>query len=173
MFVSNFPPCYRFFYLPALSNLEQTNKLLTVSICCVVILLLTGVPFKLFGKSWQGEISKVEVKTGTDSDFPIMPTRETQYTANRVAITVKTTNGKLIRKVASKNNAKHSQSIVDAYEVGDYVIHVSGAKHMALLKKNPKHLRCVMCGLNSPATEKSCTACGATLLRFCDDQDNS
>lgn len=161
-----------FLFLPALSDLEQTNKLLTVSICCVVILLFTGVPFKLLGKSWQGEIIKVEVKTATDSDFTILPTRETQYTANRVVLTVKTTNGKLIRKVASKNNAKHSQSTIDAYEVGDYVVHISGAKHTAVLKKNPKQLRCVMCGLNSPSTAKNCTACGSSLLSYSDSNED-
>ena len=114
-----------------LSQLERGNKALIFVLCLALNIVLTGVPFKFINRGWQGEVVDVGVRTSTESINPTKPTDSTWYTANTIILTLKTPKGNLIIKEADKILAKHSQSSIERYSKGDYIVKISGTDHLA------------------------------------------
>ena len=52
-----------FIFLKPLAALERNNKILTFYIGVFLDIAVTGVPFKLIRRSWQGEVLGVKIKS--------------------------------------------------------------------------------------------------------------
>lgn len=162
-----------FVFFKPLSQLEPLNRALTFAACIIISAAVTGFPFRVFGKDWQGEVVEVKIKTRTENSSPILPTRAFMYTANVAVVTIKTPDGGTIRKDADKLRAKYSQPRIEDYDVHDYVVHLFGTKYVAHYKPGSGQSRCVICGLSSSADVGKCPGCGHGLITFVGDEGNS
>ncbi len=155
-----------FFFCPPLAELERNNKALTFYACVLLDLLATGVPLKLIGRSWQGEVVGVQVKTSTETSNPSKPTSSSWYTANTVILSVKTPKGDVVVEKAESTNSQHSEREIGRYEKGDYVARIHGAEYPAHYKAASNETRCVLCGSYSSNDRHECERCGNALVTF-------
>lgn len=160
-----------FMYFSPLSELKGLNKTLTFGLCFILNVILTGVPFKLICRSWQGEVVGIKVRTSTDSTSPIKPTNETRYTANTVVLRLKTSDGKTLCAEAEKERMRYSLSNIERYQLGDYVARIYGVNYIAHYQRKTNQIRCVLCGNYSLAESQSCKHCGGDLVQFTTEKE--
>ena len=137
--------------------------------CYLLVVLvpfaITGVPFKLIDRSYCGRVEKVEIKTTYDNKTPLKPTLENTYTKNTIYLSIRCSDGNLIRKKAYEGPAKLQQHL-DTYQVGDFVFHLYGSKYTVVLpNKKQSHVQCLICGCANDKTEDTCRNCGGLLLK--------
>jgi len=159
-----------FVFFDPLSKLKGINKVLTFGFCFAFDVILTGVPFKLIRRNWQGEIVDIKVRTSVDSLSSVNPVEEMRYTANTVVLKVKTPKGETISVEAEKSKVRYSESSIERYEIGDCVARVDGVDYLAHYKHSTKQVRCVMCGGYSATESGSCTHCDSDLVLFTTSQ---
>lgn len=155
-----------FLFLKPFAELERNNKALTFYVCVFLDILLTGVPFRLIGRSWQGEVVGVKVKTSTETWNPSKPTNSSWYTANTVTLTLKTPKDNIIVENAEKTKARYSQKDIVRYEKGDYAARIHGVEYPAHYKAGSNETRCVICGSYSSNDLHNCERCGNALVTF-------
>jgi len=127
--------------------------------------IITGVPFKLFDKTYFGTVERVTVETTVDSDARSKPTRETLYVKNTVYLSIRTSDGKVIDKKVYSAQAKGDQNC-DMYKKGDRIFHLYGSKHTVILPtKADTHVKCAVCGASNKVTNEKCRNCEHTLIK--------
>ena len=128
-------------------------------------LIITGVPLKLFDKTYFGTVESVAVDTTVDSDAKAKPTRETLYVKNTVYLSIRTTDGKTIDRKVYSSQASKNQSY-DMYKKGDKVFHLYGSKHTIILPtKADSHVKCAVCGSSNNINDDKCRECGHTVIK--------
>ena len=136
---------------------------------CIVVMavpfILTGVPFKLFDRTYCGTVERVDVETTVDSDAKSKPTWQTLYWRNIVYLTVRCEDGKLIKsKVQSERVSAHHNE--DLFKAGDKVFHLYGSKYTVILpKKSDTHVECAVCGSSNNIENDRCRNCEHTLVK--------
>ncbi len=145
-----------FVFVPAVSGQDNFTKTLELIFFVGITVIVTGVPVKVWDRSWQGVVIDSKVETDWDNRMMGSQTGKYGYRENTVYIVVKKANGKTIRQCVEGKQKSHIARAVDRYEIGDYAVHVGGAKYTALLKVNQERYRCVMCGDYSPLSEQYC-----------------
>ncbi len=155
-----------FLSIKPLAELERNNKALTFYVLVFFDLLATGVPLKLIGRSWQGEVVGVQIKTSTETSNPSKPTNSSWYTANTVVLSVKTPKGAMLVENAESTKARGSIREIGQYEKGDYAARIHGAEYPAHYKAATEETRCVFCGSYSPNGQDECERCGNALVTF-------
>jgi len=155
-----------FIFLKPLAALERNNKILTFYIGVFLDIAVTGVPFKLIRRSWQGEVLGVKIKTSTETWNPSKPTASSWYTANTVILTLKTPKNNIIMETAETANARNTQADIDRYKRGDYVAQINGTEYPAHYKLESNETRCVICGSYASNDLHECEQCGNPLVTF-------
>lgn len=124
---------------------------------------LLDIPFWLFDKTWAGRIiAKDEENYISPDDNRTVRTGNLQVNkAQRLKIELDS--GKIIEHIIYDNRARHAFRD-NAYNVGDRVIHVGGARYIqAVAVGDNDTLICVVCGAESRADDPECRVCGKTL----------
>ena len=146
----------------------------------VIPFIVTGVPLKLIDRSWQGEVTNVEVKTTAAFTKDV---KAKQYTENSVWLTIKKSNGDIIcEKAASfplrEKQYSHTQAFgeikdikpehfLGKYNVGVKVFHFCGFEHLLIVDENNKSTTsCIVCGQDNDQSRKKCWWCGYSLIKF-------
>lgn len=138
-------------------------------VCVVLVLslpaLVTGVPFKLFDRTFYGTVEQVHVKTTVDNKYGFKPTREHLYTRNTVYLTVSSPGGKRFRRKALSEKAKFQRN-QDAFTKGDKVFHLYGTSLTVVLPlASSTHTPCVVCGGMTERNMDHCHQCGHSLIK--------
>lgn len=118
--------------------------------------------YKLFDSSWYGEIVDIKFEYSNDNEHSFKPTRENRFLKETVYFSIKTPEGKIIRKKAFENRA-NSNNNSKYYKVGDKALHIYGTDYIQIKNENAERVICVVCGTAEPADQKQCTTCGHTL----------
>ena len=140
-------------------------KVLFCIVVLVVPFILTGVPLKLFDRTYFGTVEQVSVETTVDSDSKSKPTWQTLYVRNTVYLTIRTPDGKVIDKKVYSAQANRNQNY-DMYKNGDRVFHLYGSKYTVILpKKSDTHVECAVCGASNDIDNDKCRNCGHTLIK--------
>lgn len=140
-------------------------KVLFCIVVLVVPFILTGVPLKLFDRTYFGTVEQVSVETTVDSDSKSKPTWQTLYVKNTVYLTIETTVGKVIDKKVYSSQAKGNQNY-DMYKNGDRVFHLYGSKYTIILPtKADSYVKCTVCGASNDINNDKCRNCGHTLIK--------
>ena len=146
------------------SSLSSIKALFAIAVLSLPF-VITGVPFKLFDKTYFGTVESVAVDTTVDSDAKAKPTRETLYVKNTVYLSIRTTDGKTIDRKAYSSQASKKQSY-DMYKKGDKVFHLYGSKHTIILPiKSDSYVKCAVCGDLNETNNDKCRNCGHTLIK--------
>lgn len=145
-------------------SLASVKVLFAIAVLSVPF-ILTGVPFKLFDKTYFGTVENVNVETTVDSDCKAKPTWETLYIKNIVNLTIRTTDGKTIDKKVYSAQAKGDQNC-DMYKRGDRVFHLYGSKYTIILPTQAdSHVKCAVCGAANEINNDKCRKCGHTIIK--------
>ena len=143
---------------------KESVKVIVYTMVMLVPFAVTGVPFKLFDKTYSGIVEKVEIATTVDNLYHERPARAYLYLKNTVFLHVKQENGTVVRRKASETNARMSQNI-ESYKVGDSVFHLYGSEQTVVLPKpSDKMVQCPVCGTNNDKTHEKCDSCGHSLV---------
>ena len=160
------------------SALGTVGQIIAYIVLMIIPFTVTGVPLKLIDRSWQGEVTYVEVKTTSAFTKEV---KARQYTENSVWLTIKKSNGKVIyEKAASfplkeKKYSSASGEIKDIkpehflgkYNVGVKVFHFGGLERLLLVDENNKSTTtCIVCGQENDKSRKRCWECGYSLVKF-------
>ena len=144
------------------------NHSFYVSFYIIIMLLpfaITGVPFKLFDKTYYGVIEKVDIVTAVDNSSSVKPTREHLYEKNTIYLTIITESGKRLYKKAYSGNAKFQQYL-EQYKESDTVYHLYGTNNVIVLPKSSEsHIQCAVCGDSNDTNNTVCRNCGHTLIK--------
>ncbi len=147
---------------------KTDNTVFRLSFYIVVMLIpfvITGVPFKLIDKTYEGIIESVNIETTVDSDSSVKPSRERLYHKNMVYLTVKLPNGKVCTKKAYEGKANLNQHL-ETYKKGDRVFHLYGSKYTVVLPKaSDSEMQCVVCGEYNKIENNICRSCAHTLYK--------
>lgn len=139
-------------------------QVLSYSLAVVIPMLITGVPLKLIDSSWEGKVIKVHAYTTIESNAPLKQSRNDLFLQLNVKLTVRTPEGKTIRRKAAHSRASN-KTIVHHYQVGDYVMHLYGTDHTVVLSRDAATpVSCVICGRRNPGKVGRCE-CGYSLMR--------
>ncbi len=133
---------------PILAELAPLNRTLSFAVATIVVLWVTGVPFRVIDTTWSGKIVDIKEKTKTESNFPAVPQKHTLYTARTTYFIIENSRGKRRRYVAEKRNAKYYPNSDEKFKIGDEVLHISGTDYTIVLN-DPKRRSCIVCGLNA------------------------
>jgi len=155
-----------FKFFKPLADLEMNNKALTFYLGVIIDIMITGVPLKCLGKSWQGEVLGVKVKTSTETWNPSKPTASSWYTANTVTLTLKTPKNNVIIENVEKTKPRQTDINLGRYEKGDYVARIYGMEYSAHYKASSNETRCVICGSYSSNDSSECERCKNPLVTF-------
>lgn len=118
--------------------------------------------YKLFDRSWCGEIVDINSEYSTDSELSFKPTRENRFLKETVYFSLKTADGKIVRKKALESRA-NPHNISKYYKIGNRVLHIYGTNYIQVKSENAEKTICVVCGTAAPADNKQCPTCGHTL----------
>lgn len=144
------------------------NKVFQVSFYVVVMLVpfvVTGVPFKLIDKTYEGIVESVNIKTTVDSGSSVKPSREQLYKKNTIYLTVKLPNGKVCTKKVYEGKADLNQHL-ETYKKGDRVFHLYGSKYTVVLPKaNDIEVQCAICGERNKIEDDICRSCNNSLYK--------
>ncbi len=155
-----------FKFFQPLAELETNNKALTFYLGVIIDIVITGVPLKCLGKSWQGEVLGVKVKTSTETWNPTKPTVSSWYTSNTITLTLKTPKNNVIVEDAEKTKPRQIDKSLGQYEKGDYVAQIYGMEYPAHYKASSNETRCVICGSYSSNDLCECEWCRKPLVTF-------
>lgn len=147
------------------SRLNAASKY-TIYVTLLIWPVLISKIYKLFDSSWYGEIVDIKAEYSTDSELSFRPTRENRFLKETVYFSIKTADGKIVRKKAFENRANPNNS-GKYYKVGDTVLHVYGTNYLQIKNENAERIICVICGTAEKVDKKQCTACGHTLNIDC------
>ena len=144
------------------------NKAFQVCFYVVVMLVpfaVTGVPFKLIDKTYEGVVEEVSVETTVDNESSVKPTREHLYRKNTIYLTVKLSDGKRCSKKVYEGRA-NSKGNWDMYKKGDRVFHLYGSKYTVILpKERDGEVQCAVCGDSNKIENDICRSCGNVLVK--------
>lgn len=130
----------------------------------LIPLFVTGVPMKLFDRSWRGTVQKVEIETTIDNASPIKPTRDYNYTKNTVNLAIVRDDGKWMYVKAYEGRAKFQQNL-NKYKEGDEVFHLYGTNRIIVLSKGrDAQAECAFCGSMNGKESGHCHSCGCELI---------
>ena len=156
-------------FVPFSGDNPGLSKTITAILGIPLIVLLTGVPFKLIDSSWRGEVTEIRQKTFRKSASPGKPSfgstrasRSELY--NNWILTLKSDNGRIIRRNGGPSPVYRPDSFEDDYHIGDKVVHIAGTDYTVVLN-HPDTVRCCICGISSDKKNDSCPGCGHTLIK--------
>lgn len=153
---------------------EEFSRLLIYIILMLIPFFVTGVPFKMIDKAWEGEVIAVDIETGYTT------TKEAKgrlVGENRVWLTIKKSDGTVFNERvksycfrASAANVPSSikpEHFLNKYKVGSRVYHVKGLSNLVVLEPNKQStITCAVCGQENDCERKKCWSCGHTLIKF-------
>jgi len=145
------------------SGLTTTN-FGNLSASIFVLLLIpfwaSGVPAKLIDRDWCGEIIKLELKNNDPEKIDNHSKAPIKQTA-----LCKSEDGKLYEVEIFDEGEYFFGERENVYKVGDRVIHVKWTEYLYPVRKNEddRPVACVICGIKSPCTEKTCRSCQSSL----------
>lgn len=134
----------------------------TIYVILLILPIFLSKIYLLFDTSWCGEIVDIEAEYSTDSELSFKPTIENRFLKETVYFSVKTADGRVLRKKALENRANPDNN-GKYYKVGDTVLHVYGTNYIQIKNENAERIICVVCGTAETVDKKQCTACGHTL----------
>lgn len=139
------------------------------SSCYVIVLMIpfwiTGVPFKLFDRTYQGVVESVAIENNTQNVSAVKPTREHLMSINTIYLTIRLPNGKIRTQKVYEGEAKLQQHL-DTYQEGDRVFHLYGSPYTVVLpKESASDTQCAVCGASNPMASDICRNCGHTLIK--------
>lgn len=144
------------------------NKVFKVSFYIVVMFVpfvITGVPFKLIDKTYEGIVEAVSIETTVDSGSSVKPSREQLYKKNTIYLTVKLPNGKVCTKKVYEGKANLNQHL-ETYKKGDHVFHLYGSKYTVVLpKESDREVQCAICGERNKIEDDICRSCNNSLYK--------
>ena len=161
-------------YVPFVKELSELNRGIILVVGVILICAITGVPFKLIDRSWEGEVIKIQVKARRDEgmgEYPysgraVIDARLfTEKKVNAVLyLTLKTPNGKIdtVRVGALSNDEERDRD--GGYKTGDRVLHVGGTDYTVVLNCDER-VRCCVCGMTSDIHNDVCPGCGHSLIK--------
>ena len=153
---------------PSDSDIYRVKGLIVLS-AIVIVLWLTGVPFKLIDQTFFGIVEKVDVTTVTDTNVPGRLSKDGFHTDNVVTLRIRTLNEKIKSKTIYRERVKQSE-FFDQFKEGDKVFHLYGTDYTINLS-NKTNAKCSVCGKDNHIESDCCASCGHTLIKsFPSDQ---
>ncbi len=147
---------------------NNTNDVFRASGYLLIMMIpfaLTGVPFKLFDRTYFGVVTDVSLITTIDNESSAWPTIEGAYRKNTIYLTVELPDGRLIRKKALEARVGSLQPI-EHYQKNDCVFHLYGSRYTVILPKSQNtRLICAVCGTTNSTDDNVCRTCGHTLIK--------
>lgn len=136
--------------------------------CYFVIMIIpfvvTGVPFKLIDRTYAGVIESAEVSTIMTSTRGTR--RHKLIWKNKLDITIRTTDGKLLIKTPLVIDINLSPQRLEVYKQGDRVFHLYGTDTIVKLPTaTDTHVACAVCGHMNSLERNSCSVCDHTLIK--------
>lgn len=152
----------------------QFSRLLIYIVLMVVPFFITGVPFKMIDKYWEGEVIAVDVETGYTA------TKEAKgrlVGENTVWLTIKKSDGTVFREKAKSYHFQAGvyddlpsikpEHFLNKYKVGSRVYHLRGLPNLVVIEPNNQSMiTCAVCGQGNDHERKKCWSCGHTLIKF-------
>ena len=140
---------------------DTFNKVVVYTVVMLLPFVFTGVPFKLFDRTFFGKVEGIEIDTRWNKGTR----HERSYITNTYILTVRTTDGKVIEQkgLTTGKKLEHTETV---YKVGDGVFHLYGSKHVVVFPETSEStLICPVCGSLNNADGKKCYNCGHTLVK--------
>ena len=144
--------------------LRLQAQMLAYVLAFIVPMLITGVPFKLIDRSFEGKVEKVHAYTTVEDPRRALHMRDTRYQRLNVRLTVRTSEGVRIKRSVAKSKIVDKR-ILEWYRMGDQVLHLYGTDYTIVLPTKEKGaVRCVICGKKNEYGAVRCCECGYSLI---------
>lgn len=141
------------------------SQMLGYTVVVIVPLLITGVPFKLIDRSFEGKVEAVHVYTTVEDPRRALHMSNAQYQRLNVRLTVRTQDGYRLKRSVAKSKMVDKR-ILNWYHEGDEVLHLYGTRYTVVLPDDFRApVRCVICGKKSGYGDVRCPECGYSLIR--------
>ena len=157
--------CLAFTFWSPFAGLKINNKIISLAVCLVVDAYATGVPLKLFGGNWQGEVISVNVKSAVETRDSSLKDSSSVIT-NNIILTVKSPKDVILVKEIERARVSHSEQALERYKAGDYVARMAEVPHPVHYDADGDRTRCVICGTYNPNSSHGCKVCGSALVTF-------
>ncbi len=141
----------------------DTVKYILYTAVMVIPALLLIFKYRIFDKTYWGEVGHVAVKTEYISPFKARLTAGEFY--NIVYLTIILPNRNIIKRKVSSDKIEF-KSNVEKFKKGDNVFHLCGTKLIIVIpSKNRDDIKCVVCGASNNSSSNTCNECGHTLVK--------
>lgn len=141
------------------------SQILAYALAFIIPMLITGVPFKMMDRSFEGRVEKIHVYTTVEDPRRALHMNNAQYQRLNVRLTIRTPEGMRIRRSVAKSRMVDKR-ILEWYQKGDAVLHLYGTRYTIVLPKTQTDpVRCVICGKKSESGAVRCAECGYSLIR--------
>ena len=154
-----------FVFWSPFAGLKTNNKIISFCISLVVDAYATGVPLKLFGRDWQGEVISVNVKSAVETRDSSLKLNSSVIT-NNIILTVKSPKDVILVKEIERARVSHSEQALERYKAGDYAARMAEVPYPAHYDSENDQTRCVICGTYNPNSSHGCKVCGSALVTF-------
>ncbi|MBR5314741.1 MAG: hypothetical protein IKU45_04965 [Clostridia bacterium] len=129
--------------------------------------------YKLFDKSWVGTVKKIQPDYHLEyasNGYTKWNFSHKTYTES-LLLQIQMQNGNIKTYNAYKHTIAHSHEktpsksspIMEHYQVGDKIIHISGTRFLQVIGKQQDETICIVCGNLEKSENKLCSQCGYTL----------
>lgn len=155
---------------------ERCPLWLTILLSTLITLLpflLSGLPRRLFDRSFEGVIKKIDAKKvsrtsgrgGVRNGYGALmganaPRTTTIMINRRYSLLIACADGKE-RRVTIGEYSSGDSIVASLYHIGDTVGHVAGTQGVYYIKQQNIHTRlCIICGAHGSSADTSCHYCG-------------
>ena len=144
------------------------GRIILEILICSIPFIIFRIPFKFFNRSFEGVITKIDVKTVYNTTDKLANKLEYWYYENINILTIKTTHGKTVTykfKVSVDRYNPSARPVKDRFEVGDIVRHYAGFDELQLVHRPGLDITtCIVCGMQNHINNTICAQCGHTII---------
>ncbi len=153
---------------------DVVMRLLAYIVLMLIPFFVTGVPFKMIDKAWEGEIIDVEIKSQytvtKEANGKLRGENVFWLTVRREDGSISVVKGKSYPYKASNidiSKAVKPEHFLNEYKVGSKVYHLSGLPNLVIVEPDLQStIDCAVCGQENDYERKKCWSCGHTLIKF-------
>ena len=153
---------------------DVVPRLIIYIMLLVIPFFVTGVPFKMIDKAWEGEIIDVEIKSQytvtKEAKGNLRGENVVWLTVRREGGNISVVKGKSYPYKVSNNDISKTikpEHFLNEYKVGSKVYHLSGLPTLIIVKPDTQStIDCAVCGQENDFNRKKCWSCGHTLIKF-------